>query len=78
MESFKGDRSSAEMADDLDYKNKKVIVIGSAPPRDADPAIRGEMRHVTMLQRSRLFQTGRNAIEIAETCAPSRSTRPGS
>ena len=53
---------------DLDYKNKRVIVIGSgATAATLIPAMAGDAAHVTMLQRSpTYFRTGRNAIEIAE------------
>ena len=70
MESFKGRIVHPQKwPDDLDYKNKKVIVIGSgATAATLIPAIAGECAHVTMLQRSpTYFRTGRNAIEIAET-----------
>jgi cation diffusion facilitator CzcD-associated flavoprotein CzcO len=55
--------------DDLDYKGKTVVVIGSgATAATLIPAIAGDCAHVTMLQRSpTYFRTGRNAIEIAET-----------
>jgi cation diffusion facilitator CzcD-associated flavoprotein CzcO len=54
---------------DLDYKNKRVIVIGSgATAATLIPAMVNDCAHVTMLQRSpTYFRTGRNAIEIAET-----------
>jgi len=54
--------------EDLDYKNKRVIVIGSgATAATLIPAMAGDCAHVTMLQRSpTYFRTGRNAIEIAE------------
>ena len=54
--------------EDLDYKNKRVIVIGSgATAATLIPALAGDCAHVTMLQRSpTYFRTGRNAIEIAE------------
>jgi cation diffusion facilitator CzcD-associated flavoprotein CzcO len=54
--------------EDLDYKNKRVIVIGSgATAATLIPAMAGDCAHVTMLQRSpTFFRTGRNAIEIAE------------
>ena len=70
MESFKGRIVHPQKwPDDLDYKNKRVIVIGSgATAATLIPAIAGECAHVTMLQRSpTYFRTGRNAIEIAET-----------
>ena len=54
--------------EDLDYKNKRVIVIGSgATAATLIPALADDCAHVTMLQRSpTYFRTGRNAIEIAE------------
>ena len=54
--------------DDLDYKGKTIVVIGSgATAATLIPAIANECAHVTMLQRSpTFFRTGRNAIEIAE------------
>jgi cation diffusion facilitator CzcD-associated flavoprotein CzcO len=55
--------------EDLDYKNKRVVVIGSgATAATLIPALAKDTAHVTMLQRSpTFFRTGRNAIEIAET-----------
>lgn len=55
--------------EDLDTKNKRVVVIGSgATAATLIPAIAKDAAHVTMLQRSpTYFRTGRNAIEIAET-----------
>jgi cation diffusion facilitator CzcD-associated flavoprotein CzcO len=67
--------------EDLDYKNKRVIVIGSgATAATLIPAMANDCAHVTMLQRSpTYFRTGRNAIEIAEAVAAScRSTKSGS
>ena len=54
--------------EDLDYKNKRVIVIGSgATAATLIPALANDVAHVTMLQRSpTYFRAGRNAIEIAE------------
>jgi cation diffusion facilitator CzcD-associated flavoprotein CzcO len=54
--------------EDLDYKDKRVIVIGSgATAATLIPALAPDCAHVTMLQRSpTYFRTGRNAIEIAE------------
>src|ERR1700686_1679967 len=69
MESFKGRIVHPQKwPDDLDYKNKKVIVIGSgATAATLIPAIAGECAHVTMLQRSpTYFRTGRNAVAIAD------------
>jgi cation diffusion facilitator CzcD-associated flavoprotein CzcO len=55
--------------DDLDYKGKRVVVIGSgATAATLVPNIADDCAHVTMLQRSpTYFRAGRNAIEIAET-----------
>jgi cation diffusion facilitator CzcD-associated flavoprotein CzcO len=55
--------------DDLDYKGKRVLVIGSgATAATLVPNIADDCAHVTMLQRSpTYFRAGRNAIEIAET-----------
>jgi cation diffusion facilitator CzcD-associated flavoprotein CzcO len=54
--------------DDLDYKGKKVVVIGSgATAATLIPAIATDCDHVTLLQRSpTYFRTGRNAIELAD------------
>ncbi len=55
--------------EDLDYKGKQVLVIGSgATTATVVPAIAAECAHVTVLQRSpTYFIPGRNAIELAET-----------
>ncbi len=55
--------------EDLDYKGKKVICIGSgATTATVVPAIAGDCEHVTVLQRSpTYFWTGRNANELADT-----------
>ncbi|MDO8800662.1 NAD(P)/FAD-dependent oxidoreductase [Phenylobacterium sp.] len=54
---------------DLDYKGKKVLVIGSgATAATLVPAIAGDCEHVTLLQRSpTYFIPGRNANELADT-----------
>jgi cation diffusion facilitator CzcD-associated flavoprotein CzcO len=54
--------------EDLDYAGKNIVVIGSgATAATLIPAIAGDCRHVTMLQRSpTFFRTGRNAIPIAD------------
>lgn len=54
--------------EDLDYKDKKVVVIGSgATAATLIPAIAGETAHVTMLQRSpTYFIPGRNENELAD------------
>jgi len=53
---------------DLDYKNKKVIVIGSgATAATLVPAIAADCEHVTVLQRSpTYFIPGRNENEMAD------------
>ena len=54
--------------DDLDYKGKRVVVIGSgATAATIVPAIARDCAQLTMLQRSpTYFRIGRNAIEIAD------------
>jgi cation diffusion facilitator CzcD-associated flavoprotein CzcO len=54
--------------DDLDYKGKNVVVIGSgATAATLVPAIAADCGRVTLLQRSpTFFRTGRNAIPIAD------------
>ena len=54
--------------ENLDYKGKKVVVIGSgATAATLVPAIAADCAHVTMLQRTpTFFRTGKNAIEIAD------------
>ncbi|MBN8941914.1 MAG: NAD(P)/FAD-dependent oxidoreductase [Rhizobiales bacterium] len=54
--------------DDLDYRGKRVLVIGSgATAATLVPAIAPDCDHVTILQRSPTFyRTGRNAIPIAD------------
>jgi cation diffusion facilitator CzcD-associated flavoprotein CzcO len=53
---------------DLDYRGKKVVVIGSgATAATVVPAMAADCASMTMLQRSpTYFRTGRNAIEIAD------------
>ena len=55
--------------EDLDYKGKRVILIGSgATAATVVPAIAGDCENVTLLQRSpTYFITGRNANELADT-----------
>ncbi len=70
METFKGPLVHSETwPEDLDFKGKTVVVIGSgATAATIIPAIADHCAHVTMLQRSpTFFITGRNAIELAET-----------
>ncbi len=54
--------------EDLDYKGKKVLVIGSgATTATVVPAMAADCEHITVLQRSpTYFIPGRNAIDIAE------------
>lgn len=54
MEDFRGEIIHPQTwPEDLDYKNKKVVVIGSgATAATVIPAIADECEHVTMLQRS--------------------------
>ena len=53
----------------LDYKDKKVVVIGSgATAATVAPAIAADSAHVTVLQRSpTYFIPGRNANDLADT-----------
>jgi len=70
MAAFKGQIIHPQKwPEDLDYKNKRIVVIGSgATAATLIPALARDAGHVTMLQRSpTYFRTGRNAIEIAET-----------
>ncbi len=70
METFKGRLVHSETwPEDLDYKNQKVVVIGSgATAATIIPAIADDCAHVTMLQRSpTFFITGRNVNDLAET-----------
>jgi len=70
METFKGRLVHSETwPEDLDYTNKKVVVVGSgATAATIIPAIADDCAHVTMLQRSpTFFITGRNVNELAET-----------
>lgn len=69
MDSFKGRIVHPQTwPADLDYKNKRMIVIGSgATAATLVPNVAEDVAHVTMLQRSpTYFIPGRNAIEIAE------------
>jgi len=54
--------------EDLDYKGKRVVVIGSgATAATIIPAMAPDCAHITMLQRSpTYFRIGRNAIDIAD------------
>lgn len=55
--------------EDLDYKDKTVVIIGSgATAATVLPAIADDCKHVTLLQRSpTYFIPGRNANELADT-----------
>jgi cation diffusion facilitator CzcD-associated flavoprotein CzcO len=69
MDSYRGQIVHPQSwPDDLDYKGKQVVVIGSgATAATLMPAIADDCDHVTMLQRSpTYFRTGRNAIPLAE------------
>ncbi|MBS0640796.1 MAG: NAD(P)/FAD-dependent oxidoreductase [Proteobacteria bacterium] len=68
-ETFKGTLvHTEEWPEDLDYKDKTVICIGSgATAATVVPAMAGVAKHVTVLQRSpTYFRPHRNAIELAE------------
>ncbi|MDR3514046.1 MAG: NAD(P)/FAD-dependent oxidoreductase [Caulobacteraceae bacterium] len=69
METFKGKIVHPQTwPEDLDYKGKKVVIIGSgATAATLAPAIAGDCEHVTVLQRSpTYFIPGRNANELAD------------
>jgi cation diffusion facilitator CzcD-associated flavoprotein CzcO len=69
MQDFKGRIVHPQTwPDDLDYKGRNVVVIGSgATAATLIPAMAADCGHVTMLQRSpTYFRTGRNAIPIAD------------
>jgi cation diffusion facilitator CzcD-associated flavoprotein CzcO len=69
MDDFEGEIVHPQTwPEDLDYKGKSVIVIGSgATAATLIPAIAGDCAHVTMLQRSpTYFIPGRNENELAD------------
>lgn len=69
MDDFKGEIVHPQTwPEDLDYKNKKVIVIGSgATTATVVPAIAGDCEHVTVVQRSpTFFAPGFNRNELAD------------
>ncbi len=69
MEDFRGQIVHPQTwPEDLDYKNKNVLVIGSgATAATLVPAIAGDCAHVTMLQRSpTYFRAARNVNELAD------------
>lgn len=70
MEQFRGTVVHPQTwPDDLDYENKKVVVIGSgATAATLIPAMADKTEHVTMLQRSPTFFVARpNSNELANT-----------
>ena len=70
MSSFKGPIVHPQTwPEDLDYKGKRVVVIGSgATTATVVPAMAGDCEHVTILQRSpTYFIPGANANELADT-----------
>ncbi len=70
MDSFNGQIvHPMRWPEDLDYTDKKVVVIGSgATAATVIPAMADDAAHVTMLQRSpTFFATGRNHNELAES-----------
>lgn len=70
MDDFKGRIVHPQTwPEDLDYKGKKVVVIGSgATAATLVPNIADDCEHVTLLQRSpTYFIPGRNEDELAET-----------
>lgn len=56
-------------SNDIEYKDKNVIVIGSgATTATIVPAMAADCKHITVLQRSpTYFWTGRNANDLADT-----------
>lgn len=69
MDNFKGKIVHPQTwPEDLDYKDKNVVVIGSgATAATLVPAIAGDCEHVTLLQRSpTYFIPGRNENELAD------------
>lgn len=70
MDDFKGEIVHPQTwPENLDYKGKNVVVIGSgATAATLIPAIAADCAHVTLLQRSPTYYiTGRNANELADT-----------
>ena len=69
VEDFEGEIvHSQTWPEDLDYKGKRVVVIGSgATAATLVPAIAGDTEHVTVLQRSpTYFMPARNENELAD------------
>ncbi|MEL7027947.1 MAG: NAD(P)/FAD-dependent oxidoreductase [Pseudomonadota bacterium] len=70
MDDFKGRIIHPQLwPEDLDYKDKKVVVIGSgATAATLVPAMAGDCAHITMLQRSpTYFSPGLNENKFANT-----------
>jgi cation diffusion facilitator CzcD-associated flavoprotein CzcO len=70
MQTFKGQIVHPQTwPEDLDYRGKKVVVIGSgATAATLIPAIAADCDHVTMLQRSpTYYMAARNVNDLAET-----------
>lgn len=69
LKSFKGRLVHPQnWPEDLDYRGKKVVIIGSgATAATLTPAIAGECEHVTVLQRSPTYYIpGRNQDDLAD------------
>jgi cation diffusion facilitator CzcD-associated flavoprotein CzcO len=69
MDSFKGEIVHPQTwPEDLDYKDKRVVIIGSgATAATLAPALAPDSAHVTVLQRSpTYFIPGRNANDLAD------------
>jgi len=72
MDTFKGDIVHPQTwPEDLDYKDKNVLVIGSgATAATIIPAMAADCKHITMLQRSpTYFIPGENRNEMADLLA---------
>ena len=81
MDEFKGRIVHPQTwPEDLDYKDKKVVVIGSgATAATLIPAMAADCGHITMLQRSpTYFSPAATPTNSPTRCANSRSTRHGS
>lgn len=69
MDDFKGQIVHPQLwPEDMDYKGKRVVVIGSgATAATIIPAMAADCEHITMLQRSpTYFWTGENRNELAD------------
>ena len=77
MEHFQGEVVHPQTwPDDLDYTNKKVVVIGSgATAATLIPAMADKTEHITMLQRSPTFFVARlSNNELADTLRSAEHT----